>query len=270
MFHSKSILTPQHEQVLFLLLIIVAAVIVYRMCKITDKFTTEQDVNDQVNNQINLIYKINSHEPDTQDATVYPHLEIIKNYENKANSMLGPLKQLSESRKKQLSSELDSLDKTVNSLTKYVKDDITSQFNSKPINVLKSWNNGQELSVRRLDKTSNSYMVGLNGGCLSVTPENAASVEPCNQSDPNQIFDLNHVFNEVGYRAQLDPLYPRMNQIKDAKYPFSLLKARTNGNCVKNYHGQLSVEPCREYDGQRWAGLVLNTSSGDKCSNAKK
>ena len=261
-------LTSQHEQILFLLLLIVAGVIIYRAYKITDQFASQSDIEAEVNKQLELIQQINSHQPDTQSAPQFPHLEVIKNYENKASSMLTPQKALSESRKKQLGGELDRLDKVVKSLTKYVKDDITAQITSKPINVLKSWNNGLELGVRRLDKTSSAYMVGVNGGCLSVTPENAAAVQPCNQADPNQIFDLNHVFNEVGYRSQLDPLYPRLSEIKDVKYPFGLLKARSNGNCVKNYHGQVSVEPCREYDGQRWAGLVSSQPPTAKCNQA--
>ncbi len=259
-------LTSQHEQILLFIILIVAGVIIYRACKITDQFTTQSEIEAEVNKQLMLIQQINTHQPDTQSATQFPHLEVIKNYENKANSMLLPLKALSESRKNQLDGELDQLDKVVKSLTKYVKDDITSQVTSKPINVLKSWNNGLELGVRRLDKTSSAYMVGVNGGCLSVTPENAASVQPCNQADPNQIFDLNHVFNEVGYRSQLDPLYPRLSEIKDVKYPFGLLKARSNGNCVKNFHGQVSVEPCREYDGQRWAGLVSSQPPTARCN----
>ncbi len=259
-------LTPPHEQILFLLLLIVAGVIIYRAYKITDQFASQSDIEAEVNKQLELIQQINTHQPDTQSAPQFPHLEVIKNYENKASSMLTPQKALSESRKKQLGGELDRLDKVVKSLTKYVKDDITAQVTSKPINVLKSWNNGLELGVRRLDKTSSAYMVGVNGGCLSVTPENAAAVQPCNQADPNQIFDLNHVFNEVGYRSQLDPMYPRLSEIKGVKYPFGLLKARSNGNCVKNYHGQVSVEPCREYDGQRWAGLVSSQPPTARCN----
>ena len=263
-------LSHQHEQILFLLLLVVAGVIIYRTCKITDQFATQAEIEAEVNNQLTLIQQINQHQPDTQKATQFPHLEVIKNYEDRASSMLTPLKKLSESRKKQLGGELDELDKVVKSLTKYVKDDITAQVTAKPINMLKSWNNGQELSVRRLDKSSSAYMVGVNGGCLSVTPENAASVQPCNQADPNQIFDLNHVFNEVGYRSQLDPLYPRLSEIKGVKYPFGLLKARSNGNCVKNFHGQLSVEPCREYDGQRWSGLVSSQPPTARCSVTTK
>jgi hypothetical protein len=261
-------LSSQHEQILFLLLLIVAGVIIYRACKITDQFANQEQIAEEVNKQLNLIQQINTHQPDSQSAQQFPHLEVIKNYENRASSMLTPLKTLSESRKKQLGGELDQLDKVVKSLTKYVKDDITEQVTAKPVNVIKSWNNGLELGVRRLDKSSSTYMIGMNGGCLNVTPENAASVQPCNQADPNQIFNLNHVFNEVGYRSQLDPLYPRLSEIKDVKYPFGLLKARSNGNCVKNFHGQVSVEPCREYDGQRWAGLVSSQPPTARCNRA--
>lgn len=263
-------LTTQHEQILFLLILVVAVVIVYKACKITDEFATQAEIEAEVNKQLALIQKINTHQPDTQEAIQFPHLDVIKNYNDRASSMLTPLKTLSQSREKQLGGELDNLDKVVKSLTKYVKDDITAQVTSKPINMLKSWNNGQELSVRRLDKSTSAYMVGLNGGCLSVTQENAASVQPCNQADPNQIFDLNHVFNDVGYRSQLDPMYPRLSEIKDVKYPFGLLKARSNGNCVKNFHGQLSVEPCREYDGQRWAGLVSSQPPTARCRSVSK
>jgi hypothetical protein len=256
------LLSSNHERVIIVLLLLVTAFIVYRMCRITDTFVTVDEINQEVAKQLQVINDIKTHNPYAQASPQFPHLEIIKKYHENADNMLRPLKELSIARQSNFEKELGVLNRDINSLTKYVKDDTINNMTVKNINALKSWNNGLELSVKRLDKKANAYMVGLNGGCLSVPPDNAASVVACNQSDPNQIFSLNHVFNEVGYQSQLDSNYPRLNTLKDVTYPFSMLKAKTNGNCVKNFHGELSVEPCREYDGQRWAGIITDRNKG--------
>ena len=47
--------------------------------------------------------------------------------------------------------------------------------------------------------------------------------------------------------------FPQLSDLGKVNYPFTLVKSVMTDNCLKNTHGKLSLEPCREYEGQRWA-----------------
>ena len=103
--------------------------------------------------------------------------------------------------------------------------------------------------------------VNNNGQCLSVPADNNYDVIPCNKDDPNQKFSIDYVYNDGQYKNRLDPGYPKLENIGKVRYPFVFVRAATNKNCVKNSHGQLSVEPCREYVGQRWAPIKAKATN---------
>jgi hypothetical protein len=141
----------------------------------------------------------------------------------------------------------------------YAAKKLVNKYQSKGFNTLKSHNNGVELSLNKLGE-SGKYMVNMNGSCLSVPENNDYVVVPCNAEDKSQQFNLDFVYNMSQYRNKLDSGYPKLDVIGKVKFPFVFLKATTNKNCVKNVHGQISVEPCREYTGQRWAPVEKSTT----------
>ncbi len=221
-------------------------------------FSTQQEIKAEVDKQYDLINRFPfPNEADlTQSASlVTPNMELIHRYRDNANKLLGPIEETVKKDTAEKTVELNKLNAYVNSLNEYARRDFLNRMNTRDIQTIKSHNNGLELAVAKTTSgTLPNYQVRVNGGCLKVPFTNDVIVAPCNSSDPDQVFSLDNVFNEPGYRAKMDPAYPQLEDLGDVRYPFSVLRAKTNGNCLKNYHGSLSVEPCREYEGQRWAG----------------
>lgn len=248
--------------VLFSIITLVAVSIFMRDKNIiTDGFTAianKEQINAEVNKQFDVLNKFNF--PNKDDLTnsalyVTPNMEIIKKYRDNVNGMLGPIEETVTKDTINKNAEIQKLNAYVDSLNEYAQRDFANRVSVRDLKTIKSHNNGLELSINKLGSgPNNNYQINVNGGCLKVPFTNDASVVPCNSDDPDQIFSLDNVFNEPEYRAKLDPAYAQLNDLGKVKYPFSILRTKSNGNCLKNFHANLSVEPCREYEGQRWAG----------------
>ena len=230
-------------------------------------FATQEEIKAEVDKQFKLLNEFNFPTPSqmTKSAIpVIPNMELIHRYRDNANKLLGPIEESVKIDTAEKEVELGKLNAYVNSLNEYARRDFLNRMNTRNIQAVKSHNNGLELAVTKItDGPAPNYQVRVNGGCMKVPFTNDITVAPCNSADPDQVFSLDNVFNEPGYRAKMDPAYPQLENLGDVRYPFSVLRAKSNGNCLKNFHGSLSVEPCREYEGQRWAGTE---KAGGLCS----
>ena len=224
--------------------------------------TSNEDIEQQLKKQMNYIEYMKQHKALSQLIKYIPQLEILNRYKNKSQELILPLQsQIDESTKKKIGEwdesgvkikpgVLDDLSKQIKQLEKHATMDLSSRYSAKPITGLKSHVNGLELS---LDKENG--LVKVNDGCLRVTSNNSYDVVPCNVDDQDQKFSLEFVYNNASYKNKLAPGYPKLDNLGQVKYPFVFVKANTNDNCVKNTHSGISVEPCREYTGQRWAPI---------------
>jgi len=245
--------------VLFIVLTIAVMIIFMRDRKlILQGFSTKEQINAEVKKQFDLLNKFDfPAEIDFKNSAlqVSPNMEIIRKYRDNVNGMLGPIEETVKKDTAAKNAEIDKLKAYAASLNEYARRDFMNRMSIRDLKTIKSHNNGLELSINKLGSGPiNNYQVRVNDGCLKVPFTNDAIVVPCNASDPDQVFSLDNVFNEPGYRAKMDPAYPQLDDLGQVRYPFSVLRAKSNGNCLKNFHGSLSVEPCREYEGQRWAG----------------
>ena len=244
---------------LFFILTVLVIVLFLRDRKIIlQGFATEAEIKAEVDKQFDLINRFpfpNKIELQKSATKVIPNMELIHRYRDNANKLLGPIEESVKKDTADKEVEIGKLNAYVNSLNEYARRDFLNRMNTRNIQTIKSHNNGLEVAVTKTtDGPAPNYQVRVNGGCMKVPFTNDITVTPCNSADPDQVFSLDNVFNEPGYRAKMDPAYPQLEDIGDVRYPFSVLRAKSNGNCLKNFHGSLSVEPCREYEGQRWAG----------------
>jgi hypothetical protein len=228
-----------------------------------DKTDLDDTINKEMDKQILLLKSLHNADKSSIDSYI-PHYDIRNRYSNNLTKILEAQKNTINIHTTQKKDELDKLDNTIKSLQDYAQIDFLKKENTKNIGIIKSHNNGTELSVELTnDITDNpfnrrNYLVKMNGGCLKVESNNNYNTVPCNKEDKDQLFNLEHVYNNTGYKNKLDPAFSRLTNIQDVYYPFSLVKANSNGNCLKQVHGKISVEPCREYEGQRWASLKNN------------
>lgn len=226
----------------------------------TDKEILDDTINKEMDKQLLLLKAIDNTVPETIDNYI-PHYDIRNRYKNNLNKILNAQKNTINTHTEQKQEELEKLDNTIKSLQDYAQIDFLKKENTKNIGIIKSHNNGTELSVELTNDINDNpfnrrnYLVKMNGGCLKVESNNNYNTIPCNKEDKDQLFNLEHVYNTTGYKNKLDPAFSRLTNIQNVYYPFSLVKSNSNGNCLKQIHGKISVEPCREYEGQRWASL---------------
>ena len=255
------------EILIIIALLLLALGIVCMVIKdktIIDKFTVDDNIKSEMSKQIAMLDKLSEYsETDIKNASgnFMPHKQILQNYKSSMNNLLVPIQESSTGDIKNKEQQIQEMNKYVDSLNEYAQRDVLNKLNAKDINTLKSHNNGMEISVNKSDTGLRNYMVKINNGCLSVPSDNNYAVTACNSGDPDQIFNLNYVFNETGYRGLMDPAFPQLASLGNVRYPFGMLRAKSNGNCLKNFHGYVTVEPCREYEGQRWAPV----ESVNKC-----
>ena len=130
---------------------------------------------------------------------------------------------------------------------------------------LKSLSNGSEITLSQTPNTSfidtatgvetNGYMVNLNDGCLSVGAIDY-DVYNCNDTNPKQLFKMEHVINEQAYEQHIDKTVPFDNADKTKiNYPFVLMRSVNNKNCLTNQNDNITVQPCESLIAQRWLAL---------------
>ena len=245
------------ENLLIILFILIILICIVRNIKEKESFI-EQPSNEELQNlmekNIKDIENVIAHNVSFQNIDYIPHLDIVNTYEENINKYLN-------SKQNEINNHANTKREQINQL-KHAIEDIRHQLREKNIKdefskqykVVKSYNNGQELSV--LKKQFNDYMLILNNGCLSVSRDNNYKVEACNSNDPNQSFKIQPIYNKTEYKNNLDKNSRRLINNVDLKFPFALIKSESNNNCVKNFHGKLSVEPCVESNGQMWKPLI--------------
>lgn len=113
---------------------------------------------------------------------------------------------------------------------------------------IKSVQNSQPLNVNQLE--NGKYMINVNGQCLKSNGLNRTSVKSCNQDDPSQYFELNVIYNKDDYKNNVGDSLLINNPT--FKYPFSIMKSTTNGNCLTNKDSVLSMRPCEPNISQQW------------------
>jgi hypothetical protein len=209
------------------------------------------DVTGELLKQIQTVEYMKKHDPNIQLNAYIPHLDILNKYESSANALLTPLQNNINTDVLKRTDVLFGLEKSIGEMESYAAKKLVNKYQVNGYNTLKSHNNGAEITLNKLGETG-KYTVNMNGSCLSVPENNDYVVVPCNDEDKSQQFNLDFVYNMSQYRNKLDSGYPKLDVIGKVKFPFVFLKAASNKNCVKNVNGQISVEPCREYTGQRW------------------
>jgi hypothetical protein len=120
---------------------------------------------------------------------------------------------------------------------------IKSLTNSQPLNLIPIINKNQNIK---------GYQIIANGGCLTNTSIGMTDILPCNQSNINQYFELQHITNRKDYNSSIENGEIEHDTIDDNKYPFVLTKSVSSGNCLTNYDGQVSVEVCNSNKNQQW------------------
>ena len=198
------------------------------------------------------------------------HPDVIKQYRDTTSTMLDGLKKQVDVHSQEKRKQLERLNTYLLNLQEFVDADFVDRQRRMKISAIKSHNNGQELALIPVPSTinngqvrSNQFRIRVNGGCIKVQENNNYDIVPLSMDDPDQIFMLEMVYNETGYRNSMASGFTQLTNLGEVRYPFALLRATSNGNCLRNNHGRLSVEPCREHEGQRWG--VLEESRLPKC-----
>lgn len=237
--------------IIFLVIVIVIAIKTH--FKKLESFVApnKNDVISEIDKQLYIMRNASDTSAAQQVSAYLPHLDLINQYKGKSQQFLDTIENNVNSRIEKQKTELGDMDNYIRSLSRYKEDDFLNQLKNADFKSVKSHNNGLSLNVNRLGY--DKYQVMMNNGCLKVTPENDYNVVPCDLNDKGQEFKLEHVFNEKEYRGSMDKAFPQISNLGKVHYPMTMIKSSVNDNCVKNYHGNITVEPCREYEGQRWA-----------------
>ena len=163
------------------------------------------------------------------------------------------------------SNQLTQLENTITDLEN-MTNNLTNEFiKKKQFTRIKSLDNGLEMNLvstpntyfqdTRTGSNVSAYMVGVNGGCLSVGA-NDYDVFECNDRNPKQYFKMEQILNETAYQNNIDSALPFDNIDKSRiNYPFVMMRSINNENCLTNNHGSLTVQPCYSYVAQRWMPL---------------
>jgi len=273
--------------VIFLLIIIIIGLIVFsqkntKLAKFTlENFRTANDTynplqssniiamnNDIITNLINQMQnanpKINLANYDPMNS--YTDLGVgLSSNVSAINSALSNLYNTTIGPGSSTSNQLTQLENTITDLENMSNNLTNELIKTKQITRIKSLDNGLEMNLISTPNTnfqdtrtgSNvaAYMVGVNGGCLSVGA-NDYDLFACNDRNPKQYFKMEHIMNETAYQNNIDSALPFDNINKSKiNYPFVMLRSVNNENCLTNNHGMLTVQPCYSYIAQRWMPL---------------
>lgn len=160
---------------------------------------------------------------------------------------------------------IDDLENNVTDLENIINNTIKQKLTSTKYSIIKSLNNGMEVDLFNTPNTfykdlrsginTDSFLIGLNNGCLSVSL-NEYDIYKCNDKNPKQQFKMQHVINDEEYKQNVDKVI-NFDNIDTSKinYPFVMMKSVNNDNCLTNNNGYVTVQPCYAYEAQRWMPL---------------
>ena len=157
---------------------------------------------------------------------------------------------------------LDILENTITDLENIINNKKIKNINKIKYNQIKSLNNGMEMNLvstpntifqdKTTGKITNSYLLNVNNGCLSVGASNY-DVYKCNDKNPKQLFKMQHIINETDYENNIDKALAFDNvDPTTINYPFAMIKSTNTDECLTNNHGTLTVQPCYSFAAQRW------------------
>jgi hemerythrin superfamily protein len=221
--------------------------------------------NTTINRLLNQLQNVN---PNVQLINYDPN-EVYQDYQKNVSSNINIINsQLSSLYNSNISvnnSKLTQLENTVTDLENLITNLGLNALNNKKYNTIKSLNNGMEMKLVSTPNTAfkdyktnsniNGYMVMANNGCLSVGATDY-DIYKCNDTNPKQVFKMEHILNETAYQNNIDTSLPVDNINKsNINYPFVMMKSINNENCLTNNHGTLTVQPCYSFVAQRWFPL---------------
>lgn len=221
---------------------------------ITSLINQLQNANPQIN--ITNYDPMNSY--NDLGSTLSSNVSLINNaLSNLYNTTIGP--------GSSTSNQLMQLENTIKDLENMTNNLTNELIKKKQFTRIKSLDNGLEMNLVSTPNTyfqdartgSNiaAYMVGVNGGCLSVGA-NDYDIFACNDRNPKQYFKMEQILNETAYQNNIDSALPFDNIDKSRiNYPFVMMRSVNNENCLTNNHGSLTVQPCYSYVAQRWMPL---------------
>jgi hypothetical protein len=174
----------------------------------------------------------------TQEELDQEYTEIEENQNEKIRSVRDKLKELEKLQKK-----------------RYLGD-------SKEFNSIKSFGDGQVLSVKNMK--DDIYSILVNGQCLNYDKKKDVEVKPCNSSKDQQ-FKLNNVteinqFNEILEKNDQG----QVGEFDGISYPFQMLNPiQHQSQCLTLNGNSIGVKECMNTNKQRWEGLK-NIKTCDK------
>ena len=157
---------------------------------------------------------------------------------------------------------INVLENNVMDLENIISNKIKNNLTSTKYSTIKSMNNGMEFNLFNTPNTffkdtrsgiiTDSFLVGLNKGCLSVGI-NDYGVYKCDDKNPRQQFKMQHIINDTEYKQNVDKVINFDNvDTSKVNYPFVMMKSTNNDNCLTNNNGNITVQPCYAYEAQRW------------------
>lgn len=158
--------------------------------------------------------------------------------------------------------QLNQLENTITDLENMTTNLTNELIQKAQYTRIKSLDNGMEMNLvstpntyfqdARTGSNISAYMVGVNGGCLSVGA-NDYDIYACNDTNSKQYFKMEQILNETAYQNNIDSALPFDNIDKSRiNYPFVMMRSVNNENCLTNNHGTITVQPCYSYAAQRW------------------
>jgi hypothetical protein len=123
------------------------------------------------------------------------------------------------------------------------------------VNSIKSLQNSQPLNLTNLSNSNNeTYLVNVNGQCLETNSLAKTRVRACNEDNPNQHFKLEFINDNTSYENSINTIGQKYSvSTSKFSYPFNILKSISNGNCLNNNNGLVSVIPCQPSISQQWS-----------------
>lgn len=252
---NKNTKTNYLELSIIILLGVLTIVIIREQFKKLEAFTSVESnpitITNEMYKQLLTLKALDEQKVSNQANLYLPHFDVINSYKQSSQKFLNNLKTQVNTDLENKQEYLSRLDNTLLRLSQFKNDEYFKQLKNTDFKTIKSHNNGLNLSINRVG--FDIYQVRVNDGCLAVTPENDYYIAKPNINDKSQHFRLIHIFNETEYRKNMSKAFPQLAELGSVHYPFTLVKSIKTDNCLKNSHGRLSIEPCREYEGQRWA-----------------
>jgi hypothetical protein len=243
------------EYTIYILLCVIIIYILNKQFKTLETFAMLEANSDNItqlmNDQLLFVKDLSETSANLQKNTYLPHFDVVNSYRNSSNKFLNSLKNQVNQGIEKKNEYLSRLDNTLIRLSQFKNDEFLKELKNTDFKTLKSHNNGMNLTINRIG--FDLYQIKVNNGYLAVTPENDYYITNSNPKDKRQHFKLHHIFSETEYRNAMNKSFPQLINLGKVKYPFTFVKSVMTDNCLKNTHGKLSLEPCREYEGQRWA-----------------